>query len=427
MWLNYISYRTKKCYNTSLSYKIIIKQEIIYRLVADRLHRRVYTEISVHRAKITAFRVICLGGSPLPCFNPVLAVPLRPIQQAVGSLHQFPPRAGAVAFFTEKHAGAERHGAARDSGYGAFQITLDPADDLCRLLRVGPRKEKEELLAAVTAENIAWADALPRDARESVQDPVARHVAAVVVDLLEVVEIDHAERERLVVPGAREGIERTHQAVLVQDPGLRIEPQLFLPRVFFPDAVRNIAEKQDGAPGAEIFRRDPVDLKPPAPEPDRGEFHAAGFRVPGNEAADGFPESAVFTASLAVRAAKRAAEGSTVRHIEEIHLEFPVCGKDFSARVKADGAKGKVLINLGKKAVFIVVCDRRRLQIYMNPSQTNCGGRPGGDAGETVTESAGCRHETQKSAAYGFSSINNAAKGHARSHFPPVQKDEQAV
>ena len=252
-------------------------------------------------------------------------------------------------------------------------------------------------------------------------------MAAVVVDLLEVVEIDHAERERFVVPGAREGIERQHQAALVQNPGLRVEPQLFLPRFFFPDAVRNVAEKQDGAPDAVIFLGDPVYLKPSAPEPDRGELHAAGFRVPGNEAADGFPEGATFAASLAVRAAKHAAEGSTVQHIEEIHLELPVCGKDFSARVKADGAKGKVLINRGKKAVFIVVCDRRHLQIYMNLSQTNCGGRPSGDAGETVTESAGCRHETQKSAAYGFSSINNAAKGRICSHFPPVQKDEQAV
>ena len=65
-----------------------------------------------------------------------------------------------------------------------------------------PGRSTRELLSAPAACEIDLAHALLERTGELAQDVVAERVAPAVVDLLEVVEIDHQERERLLEPVA---------------------------------------------------------------------------------------------------------------------------------------------------------------------------------------------------------------------------------
>jgi uncharacterized protein (DUF1778 family) len=67
-----------------------------------------------------------------------------------------------------------------------------------RALGVGARREDHELLAAVARAQVAAAHRAVQDLRDPQQDLVAGRVAEPVVQALEVVDVDHEDRERLL-------------------------------------------------------------------------------------------------------------------------------------------------------------------------------------------------------------------------------------
>jgi len=65
-----------------------------------------------------------------------------------------------------------------------------------RLLLAGVRQQDEELLAAVAADEVALAQRRAQGRRHRGQDLVAAAVAVGVVDVLEVVQVEHGGRQR---------------------------------------------------------------------------------------------------------------------------------------------------------------------------------------------------------------------------------------
>ena len=68
---------------------------------------------------------------------------------------------------------------------------------MTRAGEVGLGEDQRELLAAVAAGEVDLADAAEQDLADRAQDRVAGLVAMGVVDLLEVVEVEEDERERV--------------------------------------------------------------------------------------------------------------------------------------------------------------------------------------------------------------------------------------
>ena len=77
----------------------------------------------------------------------------------------------------------------------------DPLGQLGGALDRRLREDHDELLAAVAGERVDLADLLLDPLRELAQDRVAAGVTVLVVDLLEVVEVEHEHRQRAVEPG----------------------------------------------------------------------------------------------------------------------------------------------------------------------------------------------------------------------------------
>ena len=78
---------------------------------------------------------------------------------------------------------------------GSLDLLAQPLGERLRALEGRLRQDDRELLAAVAREDLVAADALLDDARELLQHEVAREVAVDVVDLLEVVDVEHDERQ----------------------------------------------------------------------------------------------------------------------------------------------------------------------------------------------------------------------------------------
>ncbi len=70
--------------------------------------------------------------------------------------------------------------------------------DLPRAAGVGLRQHDEELLAAVAHEQVAGADRAAQPARDLGEHDVADAVAVLIVDRLEVIDVDHRDRERAI-------------------------------------------------------------------------------------------------------------------------------------------------------------------------------------------------------------------------------------
>ena len=156
----------------------------------------------------------------------VLAILLGGIERVVGSCDQaVRERAGLCRPLRN----ADRH---RDRDIGAVAaLGVLPADvehaagDHRALAQGRGRQHDAELVAAGAREQVAGAKARLRHQREMLQAGVARGVAMGVVDLLEAVEIDHEQRERLAVAlGARAFFRQPgHQLAAVADAGEVVE------------------------------------------------------------------------------------------------------------------------------------------------------------------------------------------------------------
>jgi hypothetical protein len=77
-------------------------------------------------------------------------------------------------------------------------------------------REDDELVAADPGHGVAGSDDCLEASRQRAQDRIAGAVTADVVDVLEAVEVDGDERERLVRPACT--IERLLDAILEQHP-----------------------------------------------------------------------------------------------------------------------------------------------------------------------------------------------------------------
>ena len=105
--------------------------------------------------------------------------------------------AAADAQAAERLLLGEREGVARDQG-------AELLGGRERLRRVGLGLDQQELLAAEAAEHVALAHALVHQARELLQQPIAGQMPVRVVVVLEVVDVEHEDRDRAarVRPGA---------------------------------------------------------------------------------------------------------------------------------------------------------------------------------------------------------------------------------
>src|SRR5579864_6976864 len=114
------------------------------------------------------------------------------------------------------------------------RYTLRPS---VRVVQLGSGQDDDELFSAETAHNILRADAPAEEGRELAQDRVARIVAVGVVKLLEVVEIEHEDAERLLGPhGAADfSIQRLFEIAAVVESGERVLDGLSAQRFTQPD------------------------------------------------------------------------------------------------------------------------------------------------------------------------------------------------
>ena len=107
-------------------------------------------------------------------------------------------------------------GLALEDEAALLDLLAQPLGQRARPLEVGLRQDDGELLAAVAREHLVAADALLDEARHLLEDVVAGEVAVDVVDLLEVVDVEHEEAEiALVTPRAHDLLlERLEQVPL---------------------------------------------------------------------------------------------------------------------------------------------------------------------------------------------------------------------
>ena len=94
-----------------------------------------------------------------------------------------------------------------------------------RVLHVGLREDEHELLAAVSAEHVRRPQVRPEHVGDAAQHNVARVVAVGVVDRLEEVDVDEADRERSVVAGGPLDLPEEHaqQGRAIGDPGQTVD------------------------------------------------------------------------------------------------------------------------------------------------------------------------------------------------------------
>ena len=103
----------------------------------------------------------------------------------------------AVVLVEQRDADGDRHAddLALEDEAALLDLLAQPLGERARALEVRLREDDGELLAAVAREDLVAPDALLDDARHLLEDVVAREVAVDVVDLLEVVDVEHQEAE----------------------------------------------------------------------------------------------------------------------------------------------------------------------------------------------------------------------------------------
>ena len=89
----------------------------------------------------------------------------------------------------------------------------------------GVREDDRELLAAVAARDVAGTERVREEVADALEDEVAEGMAEVVVQLLEVIEVDHDERDR--APATRAAGDLRGEALVevgaVAEPGERVD------------------------------------------------------------------------------------------------------------------------------------------------------------------------------------------------------------
>jgi hypothetical protein len=146
----------------------------------------------------------------------IAARALRPVQRAVRGLQQLRDRRGVG----REGGDAGRAGKCRAGNHEPRQRGAAALRDRGRRLRVGPRKEDRELLAADTRDEAGLTDGPRQRRRRRLQDLVALRVAEGVVEQLEVVEVEHDDAG-LGAGGDRRG-ELLLEGAVVAQPGQRV-------------------------------------------------------------------------------------------------------------------------------------------------------------------------------------------------------------
>ena len=123
--------------------------------------------------------------------DPVLAEPLRLVQRGIGRLHQR-AEIGAVVGGARD---AEAQGEPPAAEVERLECPLEAPADGARVRAARRRQQQRELLAAEPEHGVARTHAAAKDSGDRAQRVIARHVAAPVVQLLEVVEVGQHERE----------------------------------------------------------------------------------------------------------------------------------------------------------------------------------------------------------------------------------------
>src|SRR5262249_17730370 len=96
--------------------------------------------------------------------------------------------------------------------------------DRAGLREIDPGQDDAEFLTAVAAQEVAFAQSREEAARDDLQREVAQGVAVAVVQVLEVVDVDHDARERLAA-GLRlheQSVERLEEGAAIETPGERV-------------------------------------------------------------------------------------------------------------------------------------------------------------------------------------------------------------
>ena len=131
--------------------------------------------------------------------HPVPPRALGLVEGGVGGLHEI-PGAGAGRVDGDAAAQGGGHLAAAGGQAQAGEALADLVEHPQGGGAVGVGEEDGELVAAVAAEHVGAAEALPQQPGEALQQAVARRVAEGVVDRLEAVEVDHRVRHLPLLP-----------------------------------------------------------------------------------------------------------------------------------------------------------------------------------------------------------------------------------
>ena len=136
----------------------------------------------------------------------------------------------------------------RRAGSRCLDPLPDPLGELERAVAAGLRQRDDELLAAVARRLVDAARLLREDPADPAQDLVALEVAVGVVDLLEVVDVEHHQRQLVTEAlGARRLLrDQLAEAPLVGEPGELVGDRLLgdeLVQIDVLDRDRRLADR----------------------------------------------------------------------------------------------------------------------------------------------------------------------------------------
>ena len=128
----------------------------------------------------------------------------RHIERAVGGIEQIQGLGRLlVAGIADRAADAGRHQARRQiesmRDRGLPQRALDTLADTCAPGRIRVRQQHREFFAAITRREIGAALRLGQDFGHRLQTNVAGRMPIRIVELLEMVDVDHQQRERCFI------------------------------------------------------------------------------------------------------------------------------------------------------------------------------------------------------------------------------------
>ena len=160
----------------------------------------------------------------------VAAVALRRVERGIGGGDE---SAGAELAATTRdvddlrnaEAGRDRHRLALGREIELPDLLADALGHAVSARHRGVREDDRELLAAVAARDVAGTERVREEVADALEDEVAEGMAEVVVELLEVIEVDHDERDR--APAARAAGDLRGETLVevgaVAEPGERVD------------------------------------------------------------------------------------------------------------------------------------------------------------------------------------------------------------